>query len=211
MKRIIYTIGHSNYSVEKLVEMIKRYGVDTIVDARGTAYSSYNTQYNLNVITENLKKYGITYVYMGKELGAHIGQEELYINEGYMDFKKIAQSKSFRKGIERLKDGVDKGYTICILGAKQNPIECHRFSLVAEELEKEGFEVRNIMHNGEIKSNYELEEELIDRYFDRNDINFYSILDGQKNREEYLELALEKINREIGFRLEKLKEKGYKL
>ena len=51
----------------------------------------------------------------------------------------------------------------------------------------------------------------IDRYFDRNDINFYSILEGEKSREEYLNESIEKMNREIGFRLEKLKEKGYKL
>ena len=210
-RRVIYTIGHSNYSLETLNEMIKKYNIDVIVDVRGTPYSKYNIQYNLNVIRENLKQFGLSYIYMGKEFGAQREKREYYINEGYADFKKVVKDDMFKKGIERLKDGCDKGYKICLLGAKQNPIECHRFTLVALALEKEGFEVKNIVHSGEIKSNYELEEELIDRYFDRNDINFYSILEGEKSREEYLNESIEKINREIGFRLEKLKEKGYKL
>ncbi|MGL4874865.1 MAG: DUF488 family protein [Clostridium sp.] len=211
MKREIYTIGHSNYSIDQLVGMIKKYNVDTIVDVRGTPYSKYNIQYNLNVIKDNLKKYDITYVYMGKEFGAQKEKREFYINEGYADFKKVVKSEGFKEGIERLKVGIDKGYRICLLGAKQNPIECHRFSLVALELQKKGFDVKNIVHSGEVKENRELEEELIDRYFDRNDINLYSILEGEMERDEYLKISLEKMNREIGFRLEKLKEKGFKL
>lgn len=211
MEREIYTIGHSNYELQTLVEMIKKYDIDTIVDLRGTPYSKYNVQYNLDVIKENLKRFDILYIYMGKEFGAQRERREYYINEGYADFKKVVKDKRFIQGIERLKDGIDKGFKICLLGAKQNPIECHRFALVALELEKYDFKVKNIIHSGEIKENKELEEELIDRFFDRNDINFYSILDGEKSREEYLEESLEKINREIGFRLEKLKEKGYKL
>jgi uncharacterized protein (DUF488 family) len=42
----IYTIGHSNYSIEKLIDMLKTYNIDTVVDIRGTPYSKYNVQYN---------------------------------------------------------------------------------------------------------------------------------------------------------------------
>lgn len=211
MKKEIYTIGHSNYEIKKMVEMIKKYNIDTIVDLRGTPYSKYNIQYNLDVIKNNFKEYGILYLYMGKEFGGQRERREYYINEGYADFKRVVNDEKFKKGVGRLRDGIDKGYRICLLGAKQNPIECHRFSLVALELEKQGFVVKNIVHSGEVKTNRELEEELINRFFDRGDINFYSILEGEKSREEYLRESIEKINREIGFRLEKLKEKGYKL
>jgi uncharacterized protein (DUF488 family) len=32
----IYTIGHSNYPVEKLIDMLKRYDINTVIDIRGT-------------------------------------------------------------------------------------------------------------------------------------------------------------------------------
>ena len=34
----IYTIGHSNYPLEKLIDMLTYYKIDTIVDIRGTPY-----------------------------------------------------------------------------------------------------------------------------------------------------------------------------
>ena len=40
----IYTIGHSNYPEEKLIDMLKNYNIDTVVDIRGTPYSKYNVQ-----------------------------------------------------------------------------------------------------------------------------------------------------------------------
>ena len=42
----IYTIGHSNYSIERFVNMLRKYEIDVVVDIRGTPYSKYNTQYN---------------------------------------------------------------------------------------------------------------------------------------------------------------------
>ena len=38
----IYTLGHSNYTIEKLIEMLKKYDINCVVDIRGTPYSKYN-------------------------------------------------------------------------------------------------------------------------------------------------------------------------
>ncbi len=42
----IFTIGHSNYSIDKLIDMLKFYNINCVVDIRGTPYSKYNIQYN---------------------------------------------------------------------------------------------------------------------------------------------------------------------
>jgi len=34
-----YTVGHSTYSVEQLIALIKKQNVDTLVDVRSTPYS----------------------------------------------------------------------------------------------------------------------------------------------------------------------------
>ena len=41
----IYTIGHSNYTMERLIDMLEYYNINCVVDIRGTPYSKYNIQF----------------------------------------------------------------------------------------------------------------------------------------------------------------------
>ncbi len=66
----IFTIGHSNYTMEKLINMLKYFKIDCVVDIRGTPYSKYNVQFNKEVIEKSLKDAGFIYIYMAKELSA---------------------------------------------------------------------------------------------------------------------------------------------
>lgn len=43
----------------------------------------------------------IIYSYMGKYFGARPGNIELYNEEGYLDFEKVAQSDLFIKGMKK--------------------------------------------------------------------------------------------------------------
>lgn len=137
----IYTIGHSNYELEKLIDMLNKYDIDTIVDIRGTPYSKYNVQYNKEAFEQSLKNFGYIYIYMAAELAAKRINKMSYNEEGYADFEKVKAEKSFLTGIERLRNGVNKGYNIALLGAMQNPIRCHRSILVGRELYRQGFDV----------------------------------------------------------------------
>ena len=108
----IYTIGHSNYSMERFIEMLNRYGIDVVVDIRGTPYSKYNTQYNKEALNNTLKELGFIYIYMGREFAAQRDNKLIYTWEGYSDFEKVINEKSFLEGVERLKVGLAKGYKI---------------------------------------------------------------------------------------------------
>lgn len=66
----IYTLGHSNYSVERLVDMMKKYNINCVIDIRGIPYSKYNVQYNKETIQKTLRNLGFTYIYMAKEFAA---------------------------------------------------------------------------------------------------------------------------------------------
>ncbi len=46
----IYTIGHSNYDLSRLVDMLNKYNINCVVDIRGIPYSKYNVQYNKEAI-----------------------------------------------------------------------------------------------------------------------------------------------------------------
>lgn len=205
MKEIIYALGHSNYDLDKFMSFIRKYNIDCIVDIRGTPYSKYNTQYNREALKDFLKSKNIIYIYMGKEFAAQRSNRNLYNEKGFADFKKVIYDKDFLNGIERIKTGMNKGFTIGILGAKQDPINCHRYILVGRYLDGIGINIKYILDDGSIKNHKDLEEDLIDKFFkNRNQLTLDEVLKGEDYRKELLNKAYEESNEIIGKRLEKL-------
>ena len=201
----IFAIGHSNYPYDKLIEMIKKYGIDCVVDIRETPYSKYNTQYNRESLRENLKSSGFTYVYMGHEFGAKRQTKESYNDDGYADFEKVIKEELFLKGIERITKGLQMGYKIVLLGAMQEPIRCHRSIMLGKYLNEKGFDVKYIMHEGNIVNQDYIEEDLLNKYFsDRNQLSIDSLLGTDKSREEMIEEGYKLANKEIGHRTENI-------
>ena len=201
----IFAIGHSNYPYDKLIEMIKKYGINCVVDIRETPYSKYNTQYNRESLRENLKSSGFTYVYMGHEFGAKRQTKESYNDDGYADFEKVIKEELFLKGIERITKGLQMGYKIVLLGAMQEPIRCHRSIMLGKYLNEKGFDVKYIMHEGNIVNQDYIEEDLLNKYFsDRNQLSIDSLLGTDKSREEMIEEGYKLANKEIGHRTENI-------
>ncbi|MBW6409561.1 DUF488 domain-containing protein [Clostridium weizhouense] len=202
----IYTIGHSNYSVEKLIDMLRHYNINCVVDIRGIPYSKYNVQFNKEIIKRTLTDKGFTYIYMAKEFAANRIIKTSYNKEGYADFKKVIEEPDFLKGIERLKKGCEKGYKIALLGAMQDPIRCHRSILVGKSLIDNGFNVKHILDNYSIANQDDIEEKLLNKYFyDRAQITIDSLLGNNINEQEMIEEGYRLANREIGYRIEKIK------
>lgn len=201
----IFAMGHSNYPYDKLIDMIKKYNVNCVVDIRETPYSKYNIQYNREVFNESLKKSGFIYIYMGNEFGAKRTNKDVYTEEGYADFEKVIKEDIFLKGIERLKNGCQMGYKIVLLGAMQEPIRCHRSILLGKTLNKEGFDVKYIMHERYLATQEDIEESLLDKYFsDRKQLSIDNLLGNALTREEMIQEGYRLANKEIGFRTEKI-------
>ena len=134
-----------------------------------------------------MKKLGYTYIYMADEFGAKRKSRESYNQEGYADFEKVILEDNFKKGIERLKIGCSKGFKIVLLGAMQEPIRCPRSILIGRELIKENFNVKHIMHEGDLKTQIDLEELLLEKYFDqRNQITIDALLGDGLSRDDML-------------------------
>lgn len=202
----IFTIGHSNYTVEKLIHMLRHYNIDCVVDIRGTPYSKYNIQFDKETIRETLKKEGFIYIYMAKELAAKRENRISYYDEGYADFEKVVYEEDFIKGIQRLKDGCEKGYRIALLGAMQDPIRCHRSILVGRALRDHGFTVGHILDDYSLASQEDMERNLLDKYFsDRDQVTIDTILGTAPTEKELIEEGYRLANKEIGYRIEHLK------
>lgn len=201
----IFAIGHSNYPYDKLIDMIKKYDINCVVDIRETPYSKYNIQYNKEAFNESLRNSGFVYIYMGKEFGAKRTNKDVYTQEGYADFEKVAKEDIFLNGIERLKKGCQMGYRIVLLGTMQEPIRCHRSILVGKVLNKEGFDVKYIMHEGNLAYQEDIEKSLLDKYFsDRKQLSIDNLLGSALTREEMIQEGYKLANKEIGYRTEKL-------
>lgn len=201
----IYTIGHSNYSIEKLIDMLKYYNINCVVDIRGTPYSKYNVQFDKETIRYTLTKAGFIYIYMAKELAAKRLNKQSYNEEGYSDFEKVSKEKDFLYGIERLKNGCNKGYNIALLGAMQEPIRCHRSILVGKALREYGFNVKHILDDYSLASQDDIEQMLLDKYFsNREQMTIDDLIGNSLTKEEMIEEGYKLANKEIGYRIEHL-------
>ena len=204
----IFTIGHSNYNVEKLIDMLRYYNINCVVDIRGTPYSKYNVQYNKETIRNTLIKEDFVDIYMAKEFAAKRENKESYNKEGYSDFEKVIYEEDFKNGIERLKNGCEKGYKIALLGAMQDPIRCHRSILVGRALVANGFNVKHILDDYSTAYQTDIEKSLLEKYFeDRNQMTIDYILGTNKSEKEMIEESYRLANKEIGYRIEHLDTK----
>ena len=203
----IFTIGHSNYPIDKLIDMLKFYNIDCVVDIRGTPYSKYNVQYNKDNIKDTLIKLGYVYIYMAKEFAAKRENKISYNKEGYSDFEKVVKEEDFINGIKRLKIGCQKGYRIVLLGAMQDPIRCHRSILLGRELERHGFKINHILDDYTIRDQRYIEERILDKYFEnRHQITIDSLIGTSLSREEMIDEAYRMANKDIGYRIEHIGE-----
>ena len=202
----IYTIGHSNYTMERLIDMLEYYNINCVVDIRRTPYSKYNIQFDKEAIRYTLTNAGFVYIYMGKELAAKRIRKNSYNNEGYSNFEEVIKEEEFKRGVVRLKNGCEKGYKIIILGAMQDPIRCHRSILVGRELVKNDFDVKHILDDYSIVTQDDIEEMLLNKYFsNRNQITIEDLTGNSLNNEEMINEGYKLANREIGYRIENLK------
>lgn len=67
-QRRIYTLGHSTLELETFIALLRRHGLQTVVDIRSVPRSRRYPQFNLETLAERLPAAGMTYHHL-KELG----------------------------------------------------------------------------------------------------------------------------------------------
>ena len=152
----IYTIGHSNHSLEEFLNLLRRYEIQVLVDVRSQPYSRFAPHFSAPALRVEVLKSGFKYVYLGKELGGRPQEPEYYDESGRVDYAMVAESAVFRSGCERLKNGA-ADYRVAILCAEENPAGCHRRLLVGRVLVAEGVDVLHIRGDGSLTSETELD------------------------------------------------------
>src|SRR5580700_1730108 len=95
------TIGHSNHSMEKLIDLLHIHSVTAVADVRSSPYSRVNPHFNRESLRQKLKDSGIIYVFLGRELGAR-PIDSHYYEQGKVQFRRLSESSLFREGLDRV-------------------------------------------------------------------------------------------------------------
>lgn len=155
----ILTIGHSNHSLARFVELIRGAGGETVVDVRSIPASQYSPHFNRGRLAEELPGAGLGYVFMGEALGGRPSDPALFSGDR-ADYEKMAGAAAFREGVARVLAIAADSRPVLIC-AERDPLECHRCLLVGRFLAEGGHQVEHILHTGGIESHAAAEERLI--------------------------------------------------
>jgi uncharacterized protein (DUF488 family) len=158
----ILTIGHSNHTIARFIELLNQHRVTAVADVRSSPYSQMYSQFNREVLAVALKSEGIAYSFLGKELGGRPADKACYQNNR-VQYRRVAGTAFFRSGLDRVLAGV-QDYRIALMCAEREPLECHRTLLVAPELERVGTTVQHIHADGSIEPHADAMGRLLDLF-----------------------------------------------
>lgn len=188
-KKKLYTIGYSSFSPEEFADVLSKYGITALADVRSSPYSAYHPDYNRDNLRNFLKRQGIQYVYLGRELGARFEDPAVY-DQGRANFEKIAAHPLFRQGLERLKDGAQE-FTIALMCAEKDPLTCHRTLLVSRNL-TDAFRILHILGDGTVEEHAKTEDRLL-KLFKLDQFNLPGVKEESLSLNEAYRLQSEKI------------------
>lgn len=170
----IFTIGHSNLEIDQFIALLKKYKITALGDVRSHPYSRYLPHFNKKYLQKTCQNIGISYVFLGEELGARRKEQNCYI-KGKAVYEKIADTEAFKKGIERIINGT-KHYTIALMCAEKDPITCHRAILVCQYLRQFNLNINHILSDGNIESHQHFEDRLLKMYsLNKDDSNIMQL------------------------------------
>ncbi|MFH0809193.1 MAG: DUF488 domain-containing protein, partial [Pseudomonadota bacterium] len=98
-ERKLFTIGHSNQTTERFLNLLSDNGIQVLVDVRSHPYSKFASQFNGPSLKEVIAKRGVRYLYLGRELGGKPEGPSFYDKDGHALYFQIAESPDFLKAV----------------------------------------------------------------------------------------------------------------
>jgi uncharacterized protein (DUF488 family) len=151
---LLYTVGHSTRSLDDLVEVLKTYGIQTLVDIRAFPISRRLPQFNRESLEKSLPAAAINYVWIKALGGYRKKSREDSPNIGlrnpsfrnYADYMLTTEFENAMAELVALAEGSRTAY-MC---AERVYFRCHRM-LVSDWLVAHGHEVMHIDGTGPAK------------------------------------------------------------
>jgi len=149
----LYSIGYATKPLAVFLAQLKQYAITAVADVRSVPYSKAFFDYHQDAIKQTLLNNNIRYVFLGEELGPRSKDSNHYDSSQQVQFDLLSQSKLFKRGIDRLKHGMQRHWVIALMCAEKDPIDCHRSLLIGRALQDSlDIDLQHIKHNGELES-----------------------------------------------------------
>jgi uncharacterized protein (DUF488 family) len=192
MHNELFTIGYSPHTLDSFLRLLKKYQITALADVRSSPYSQYKPEFNKESLSAFLKANNIAYVFLGDQCGARVKDLSCYVN-GKVDYKLVAKSQNFNKGLERIKTGMEK-YRIVLMCAEKDPITCHRTILICRSLFALNINIKHILANGEVEDHKSFEYRLMN-LFKLNQQDFF------RSEQQRLDDAYARQGEEIAYKI----------
>ncbi len=132
----VFTVGHSNRSLEDLIALLREAGVQMVVDVRRFPGSRRWPWFRKEDLKAGLEAEGIRYVWLGGTLGG-------YTRPPYPEYM---TTPAFRQGLEALEQ-LAREAPVAILCAEKDWRRCHR-RFIAQALAARGWQVVHLLAPG---------------------------------------------------------------
>jgi uncharacterized protein (DUF488 family) len=143
---VLFTIGHSNRSIEEFVALLNAHGVCHLVDVRSIPKSRHVPQFNSEQLAISLETAKISYTHV-KDLGGRRHSTKQSINTGWRNasFRGYADYMATPQFVEGLNVLIEiaRATSTAIMCAEAVPWRCHR-SLIADSLILKGWQILDI-------------------------------------------------------------------
>ena len=161
MLAVLYTIGHSNRTLDELISALRTHRIETLVDIRAFPMSRRLPQFNRESLERSLPAAGIRYVSM-QALGGYrkkILEESPHIalrNQSFRNYADYMLTPEFNHAIAELLTLAENSRT-AYMCAERLYFRCHRM-LISDWLVAHGHEILHIDAEGPVKPHKLMEE-----------------------------------------------------
>ena len=162
-RHTVFTVGHSNHSLETFLSLLEDHNVGMVADVRSAPYSRWVPHFNKNALDAALKKAGVAYEYVGGELGGRPVDPSCYDENGQVMYDRVAVTDLFKDALDRVVHAADDR-RVALMCAEKEPLECHRTLLVARELAAGGVTVEHILADGSLETHDAAMDRLLDNF-----------------------------------------------
>ena len=149
----VLTLGHSNASWDEFHYALDQFNVGCVIDVRSSPRSRWQ-HFCKPQLRVRLNGVGVSYIHLGDDLGG-------IPTSGPTDYATRRSTTAFATAIETVL-GIAARCTPALLCAERDPLQCHRFSLIARHLHSlPDVQIAHIRHDGTLERHEEAEARLM--------------------------------------------------
>ena len=154
----LFTVGHSDHDMETFIGLLHQHEIALVVDVRSQPYSRWASQFNRELLEDDLETAGLEYCFMGDVLGGRPSNPDFF-SAGQPDYARMEDSPDYQAGIDELLD-MDAHHRVAVMCSEGDHKECHRHRLVSQTLLRRGARVVHIKPDGQAVEGERVAEQL---------------------------------------------------